>query len=60
MKDVLTNNNIVDPIHDWALIDDSNPKFNVWESRFGYRECFRKGKNPNHANIQQEEDFQNA
>jgi hypothetical protein len=34
-------------VHDWRLVDDSNPKFNVWESIWGYCECFRKGMNPN-------------
>ena len=34
-------------VHDWYLVDDSNPKYNVWESIWGYRECFRKGMDPN-------------
>lgn len=30
----------------WALVDDSNPNFNIWESSAGYREAFMKYEDP--------------
>lgn len=41
------------PVHDWKLVDDSNPRFNVWESIYGYKEAFRKGMDPNYSTVSQ-------
>ena len=38
-------------MYDWILIDDSHPRFNTWEHRNGYKECFWKEQNPNSGTV---------
>lgn len=32
---------------EWTLLDDSHPRFDIWMTDTGYRECFLKGEDPN-------------
>lgn len=31
----------------WVLVSSKYYRFNLWENDIGYRECFRKGEDPN-------------